>query len=500
MKISNFSPSNQPFDLKLEYYHGKDFVHWGSFLPLKPKLVWKSLGTNTKKNIRRAQNLKGLEIQRVKGTREDINIFRTIWFNPNDPTLEDELHPDQIMYLAYVEKKITAGMILTPAGENYFLHNLGGDNFAKRKGITSLLLWHAVNDLQKTPFQHIDIGASFRKSLQTFFSHWRVRSYPIIFEAPYSKPMISLSPFSVQNLRLGVKKNNLDTTIVEKYFGNKYTIFPRAIYGLGALFQYLSIAKKDNVAIFKTFPDNTYLARTVQTQIERFAKISWGKITKRTKIILVIHEFGYPCSEVIQLKKIRNEKGIVLVEDCAWGIESTISGGQRIGDFGDYVIYSLPKILPLQYGGLVKGLQLTEDEMWGKYKVLDYYKTQIILEGLSEELLYVQKSNSQKVRNFRLLQEYFQRDGYHPVVKLTGKEGISPAGFLLQLHSKQQMNALYKRYLDFGIETARYYHKNALLLPIHQNLSKQMVDYIYAVFRGTLNFCIDYKRGDHEDA
>lgn len=75
------------------------------------------------------------------------------------------------------------------------------------------------------------------------------------------------------------------------------------------------------------------------------------KINKKTKAILVTHFFGNP-SNILDIKKIADESGIYIIEDCAHSFCAEISG-IKIGSVGDISITSFgnDKPLSLSKGG-----------------------------------------------------------------------------------------------------------------------------------------------------
>jgi len=377
MKISQYTSTIKDYEIRANYYHGKDIVHEGCLLILDPDSAWEKIGANTRKNIRRAKKLTGLKIIRVKGTKIHIKAFRTIWFDPGDKTIPEMLKENEIMYMVYLQKELIAGMILTPAGKNLFLHNLAGNDTAKKHNVTALLLWNAVEDLQNSQYKYIDVGVSFRKTLYTFFSHWKTEKYPIIFNKPFITPYISLVPFENKDI-IVYSDQKVNTEIARSFFGDTYTIFPRAIYCIRALLEYLKITKKYNIAIYKTF-DNNYISRCVTETIKQYCNYT-RKIDNKTKAVMIIHEFGYPYQDIKKIKEECIKRKIPLIENCAWGYGSKFESGQEIGTVGDYAIYSLPKIIPAQYGGVLKGLNIEDESMWNDYRLLDYYKRVIIYE------------------------------------------------------------------------------------------------------------------------
>lgn len=488
-KLTLASPAfkAEPYDLNLDYYHGKDIVHEGSLLVLDPAIAWDKISSNTRKNIRRAQRLTNLRVDRVKGTKEDIKTFRAMWFDPEDPTIPPELEPNEIMYLAYLDDVAVAGVILTPAGKNLFLHNLGGNELAKKNSVTSFLLWNAVEDLKDSEYGYIDIGASFRKSLQTYFGHWRTEKYPIIFEPPFIKPMITLTPFSAQNMVNYHNEPPSDAKALEQYFGKTFTILPRAIYAIKALLIHLDLKPTDNVAIYKTFNDNDFISTCVTGTIE--SRCKWGrKINAKTKAVMVIHEYGYPYKDLIKLKAECKKRGIPLIENCAWAYGSKVDG-KEIGTVGDYAIYSLSKFLPIAYGAVLKGLAISDEQNWDDFKMLDYFKREIVTRQLIEHMPKLAEQQAQRVKNWHALEKLFGLSGYPPLTKL--EDNVYPTVFPIKVDSYQ---AMFEKYGAYGVETGRYYHEEALLLPIHQALDTPQMEYIYAIYHGYLNLCSEYRR------
>ena len=62
------------------------------------------------------------------------------------------------------------------------------------------------------------------------------------------------------------------------------------------------------------------------------------KITKKTKAIMVVHLYGRPCN-MKKILKIAKKRKLILLEDCAEAIGSTI-GKKRVGSFSDISIFS----------------------------------------------------------------------------------------------------------------------------------------------------------------
>ncbi len=490
MKLSRFAPAFEDYELNLDYYHGKDVLHEGCLLKLDPEFSWDRISGKIRNKIRKAQTLNA-EIKRVNGTAKEIEQFRTIWFDASDETLPKKLEADEVMYMTYLDGKLVGGLILTPSSPTVlYMHNLGSSEEGKRQNIPALTLWHAVEDLKDTKWEYIDVGVSFRPTLYTFFKNWQTVSYPIIFNPPFLKPDIRLTPFSGTEIPAYHKDASPDAhRIAKQYFGDNYTILPRAINCILAVLQHIGVKETDSVAVYKTFMDNDYVSGCVTHPIEKFCKAT-NKIEKNTKAVIVIHEFGYPYADTVKLKAECKKHGIPLIEDCAWAYGSKIDGKHAIGEVGDYAIYSLPKFLPLPFGAVLKGLTISDEQNWNEYRMLDYFKRELVYTKLQEYLPGLNEANEKRRKNWQRLADLFQQDGFKVMTPLP--DDVFPGVILIELEGFQDA---FDRYASFGVETGRYYQTKSLFLPVHQNLSKGQVDYIYGVFRGKLNLSSNYQRG-----
>lgn len=74
--------------------------------------------------------------------------------------------------------------------------------------------------------------------------------------------------------------------------------------------------------------------------------------TERTRAIIVIHEYGVAHPQLAELRMQAQDRDAVLIEDCAHSLDLAIDG-RPAGSFGDYAIFSLPKILPVPLGGVI---------------------------------------------------------------------------------------------------------------------------------------------------
>ena len=153
-------------------------------------------------------------------------------------------------------------------------------------------------------------------------------------------PTIRISPFIEKDLN----RLNVDIEIAKEYLRERfgeYLLTIKARDAISLALSYYDLVHDDVVTILTT-SGNYYISSCVTREIEKYCL--WSReITERTKIIFINHEFGYPCERLNELKKYN----IPIIEDCA---QSFISKDKHslIGKIGDFVIYSLPKIFPMQ--------------------------------------------------------------------------------------------------------------------------------------------------------
>lgn len=320
--------------------------------------------------------------------------------------------------------------------------------------------------------------ASGSKQIDLDLNNYQGNDYVIndvIFEPPYITPHIAITPFTNEYLEVYKDSSNkVNRDVLSSIFGDKFTILPRAIYCIDVLIKYLNIKKDQNVAVYKTF-DNDYISRCVSEVISSHCKVE-RKITGSTKSVMVIHEFGYPYKRTIELRERCKKMNIPFVENCAWTINSKINEKYKVGDIGDFAIFSLPKILPMQFGGILKGVFLT-DKTLKKNNLYDEAKISMITNKLLDFMPRIKTYNNRRLDNCRYLGGLIKKGGYDLLIEL--ERDVYPAMLLVKTKNYEK---LYERYMDFGVEVLRYYHEKALGLPIHQNLTKNQLDYIYAIF------------------
>lgn len=86
------------------------------------------------------------------------------------------------------------------------------------------------------------------------------------------------------------------------------------------------------------------------------------KISKKSKAVIIQHNFGWP-AEIEQLSKIARENNLCLIEDCAHALGAKFNG-KFCGTFGDAAFFSFgrDKIISSIFGGMA----ITNNEKIGK--------------------------------------------------------------------------------------------------------------------------------------
>lgn len=83
--------------------------------------------------------------------------------------------------------------------------------------------------------------------------------------------------------------------------------------------------------------------------------------SKNARVLLLIHYFGFPDPHLEEIAKLAHTRDLIIIEDEAHALYSDYCGGIS-GRFGDAALFSLHKMLPLPYGGLLV-LNQSSDEI-----------------------------------------------------------------------------------------------------------------------------------------
>ncbi len=453
-------------------YISKDFAIEGSFLRLDDKQkAWDEIDGRMRTAIRKAQQ-SGVIITKVSGTPEELNAFRAICLNPDDmpETLTDRYH----LYFAQLGGKLVAGILIVEIENKLFMLCHASTPEAKEQNIPSLLIWHTVEQFAGSRFARLDVGASYRASLQKFFSGWRTQGYPMIMRPPELHPTLMLTPFDTASFGVEPLQNaeeRVKSALQEKFGDKPYTFFPRGMYAIYTIIKHLKDEGKINdgqEVWITTTTESPYVSSCVTSAIEQTAP--WSRtLSDKTAAIFLIHDFGFLHPKLKEIRAIADERGIPLIEDCAYGW-----GTKGAGETGDYCIYSLTKEFPVQFGGFLVGKNFTHEELWHQFGCSDANKENFTMQQLSPWIGQQTEARAKRQENYRYYESVFGSD--RTFFQLT--DGTDPGAFILKMRSEEWMQEASAFVRSFGIECGNYWKNSAIMLPVHQRLTQAHLDYI----------------------
>jgi hypothetical protein len=287
----------------------------------------------------------------------------------------------------------------------------------------------------------------------------------VVVEDKFLQPSYRISPFRTQDVsgnRNLPKCSSIDTFLAERFGDDCFTYTRSGRAALNKALSFLDLRPNDVVTILTT-SGNYYISGCVTSEIEKYC--GWSRqFEKNTKVILVNHEFGFPYEGLLGLKGY----GLPIIEDCAHSFFSQNSDNS-VGAVGDYVVYSLPKFFPLQFGGLLRtsrfhtGEELLEAE-------LAYIKA-----VLSSHVESIEQIKLKRVSNWKYLEEKLSKMGFEARFRL---EPYHCPGVYMFTAPGVDLNGL-KAFMQYhGVECSVFYGEESFFIPVHQNLDLGDLDYI----------------------
>jgi hypothetical protein len=259
----------------------------------------------------------------------------------------------------------------------------------------------------------------------------------------------------------------------QEHFPGPYEHFTLTLNGrsaLGSALAEIGPAAGDEIMIVTT-SGSPYISSCVTKEIEKTC--SWSRVLgPRTKAILVIHDFGFPATLPADIPA-----EIPIIEDCAWACV-TPDADSRLGQAGDYVIYSFPKSWPMPFGGLLKtrsALQAKSAE-----KPLSNPAVTVLKRGLRQNFPRRQSIIEARIGNYRLYERLFAAAGFPPYFEL--KPGTVPHAFVFRLDDEVRAKRAKGFMIAAGVESSVFFGAGGYFLPNHQNLDATAVEYLHRRF------------------
>ncbi len=222
------------------------------------------------------------------------------------------------------------------------------------------------------------------------------------------------------------------------------------------------------------------------------------KLSKpEVKVLLVIHYFGILQSDIEEIVRLCHKHNVLLVEDCAHTLDSRLKDRQ-LGEFGDFSLYSIHKILPVPDGGILRvnnhAMQLPSLAP----------QDRISLETLSvfAAARMAEISSRRRMNYFLLSKELEHADGMQ-IMFPELRDGDVPQNFPLLL-TNQDRRQIFSELMNAGIRPVALYYQlidpidqqrfplsheisaRILNLPIHQDIHEEQITFMAKTLRGLL--------------
>jgi len=295
----------------------------------------------------------------------------------------------------------------------------------------------------------------------------------------YLRPVVHMSPFSGKHFYEApphsIDKNSILARCSEILLGAPYTISITR-NGREALHHALAatVRSKENIVSIITPSNCGYVSSCVTGEIEKFCRWKFG-FEEKASIVILVHEFG----RYVETPAYYHENKIPVIEDCAYAMIDR-RFADHYGQQGDFIVYSLPKALPLQYGGLL----VNKNDYTVRDSNLSEAGKAFILYQLKHHIENLYDSNKARTVVYERMQKL--------AAVLGIKEAYSPGpkdlahSFIAHLESSHDPAAIKAHMNDVGIESSVFYGGNGYFIPCHQNLGPAEINYCLTHLRKAL--------------
>lgn len=289
-------------------------------------------------------------------------------------------------------------------------------------------------------------------------------------------PDYKICPFST--LDISKNKHLPDSNYIDEYFQNRfnhsnYCYTSNGREAIALALKHFELTTKDCVTILTT-TGNFYISSCVTKEIERFCK--WSReINENTKLIFVNHEFGIPYDNLEELKSYN----LPIIEDCAHSFFSQDAKGLT-GKIGDFIVYSFPKMFPIQIGGLLvsnNGISIQNN--------IDNELLKYIKNCLSFHIKDASNIIQTRNKNYQYLTNKFKELNIFP--RFSNSNNAIPGVFMFKSEIQIDYPELKLFMYKHGIQCSVFYGENAFFIPCHQNLTNIDLEYFFSVMKSFLN-------------
>jgi len=213
------------------------------------------------------------------------------------------------------------------------------------------------------------------------------------------------------------------------------------------------------------------------------------KITNKTKALLVVHLYGYPC-DMKKIRKICNKHNLFLIEDCAEAIGSKING-KKIGSLSDISVFSFfgNKTITTGEGGMIcfksrkiyERAQILRDHGMSKKRRYwqDYIGNNYRLTNLQAAIgcAQLKKLNiivKKKILHAKTYDKYFRINKNIKFIdvkkNITNSYWLYPI-YLMNIKNSKQRDLFLIKLLEKGIEGRNFFYPLSIM-PVYKKFVK----------------------------
>lgn len=289
----------------------------------------------------------------------------------------------------------------------------------------------------------------------------------------FYSPSYRISPFRTEdvadNLQLTESTESLKA-LDRRFTGRSWLYTECGKEGIALALKALKLKPDDCITVLTT-SGNLYISGCVTREIEKVCQ--WSRNMERnTAAIFVNHEFGYPYRDLSALRS----RGLPIIEDACHSYLANTPAGD-MGLVGDFVVFSLPKVFPLQIGGILsfESCYRVESRVQPGGELAAYLST-----VMSHHMPRLNQVRDQRLKNHRQLSERFADLGCRPRFKLLAND--VPGVFIFTVPDGIDLAAMKQYGWSHGIECSVFYGEQAFFIPVHERLRVSDLDYFHAVF------------------
>ncbi len=455
-------------------YISKDFVIRGSLIDLSDaEAAWLAFDKRVRTSVRKGEKM-GVKIRPF----EMSDLPTVTSFTPNDddipPVFEDRHHG----YIAEAEEtgEVLGWILLAGVGRKLFMLCHASRPEGKVRQTPNLLLWHAVKTWAGGPYRYFDVGASYRQTLQDYFTGFQQLEYPMIMRPPdISTIQITWTPFTSGLYAIEPGDAAVGEQRLSELVGTEpKTYFPNGFFAMRSLMrecmtdeQRANSEKLLVISAFGEIPDRVMVAS------EGICALT-SDVTDHVGAILIVHEFGVPAILTDEVATIANERGLVVIEDCSEGWGSTGTGTE-----GAIRLYDFSKLFPVQFGAVAVGIEIPFDRMWNVHGCFDLQKKELALADLATHARPLDEIRDGRARVWK---RYISNLMSVSDPAIEWNDTVMPYAFAATVGSDEEAETIVTWLQRFNIASAVWRGHNAVLLPCHQSLSDRHVDYVCGAF------------------